>query len=122
MNDFLPGLPDQRGTEPPPKFSHPGLTHRDGTQCIFVDGGWFVPLDAGGEGYDCTNAEHREISNPRRGDRVEAWLKTRRDEFDKTSTYGGAIHLILDGILDDYRLAADLGLSLEELEKYDGPR
>lgn len=59
---------------------------------------------------------------PQRGDAVEAWLKVRRDGFDKTSTYGGAIHMILDGILDDYRLAADMGMTLEEIERYEGPR
>lgn len=39
-------------------FTHLGVTHPNGDQCIWIDGdGWFVPLDAGGEGYDCPH-EH----------------------------------------------------------------
>lgn len=37
--------------------AHPVLTHRNGEQCILLDGGWF-PLDAGGEGGRCENSEH----------------------------------------------------------------
>jgi hypothetical protein len=29
------------------------MTHPDGTKCIWLDGEWFVPQDAGGEGYTC---------------------------------------------------------------------
>lgn len=33
---------------------HDLYTHRDGHVCVLVeDGTWFVPLDAGGEGYPC---------------------------------------------------------------------
>lgn len=36
------------------EYTHPGYTHSDGTQCVLLeDGTWFVPLDAGGEGYPC---------------------------------------------------------------------
>lgn len=39
--------------------AHPVYQHRDGSKCIWLDGtGWFVPLDAGGEGYDCRSPEH----------------------------------------------------------------
>jgi len=45
------------------QFTHPGFTHRDGTQCIWVDGGWFVPLDAGGEGYPCEQEHPGDLSS-----------------------------------------------------------
>ena len=35
------------------QFAHPMVTHTDGSKCIWLDGEWFVPLDAGGEGYTC---------------------------------------------------------------------
>lgn len=41
--------------------AHDAYTHRDGRTCILVDGVWFVPLDVGGEGYDC----EREHGPPR---------------------------------------------------------
>lgn len=35
-------------------MSHDVYQHADGATCILVeDGTWFVPLDAGGEGYPC---------------------------------------------------------------------
>jgi hypothetical protein len=38
----------------PELAAHDMFTHRDGRVCILVeDGTWFVPLDAGGEGYAC---------------------------------------------------------------------
>jgi hypothetical protein len=34
--------------------AHDMYTHRNGRVCILLeDGTWFVPLDIGGEGYDC---------------------------------------------------------------------
>jgi hypothetical protein len=37
--------------------AHPLFQHPNGDQCIWIDtesgGYWFVPLDAGGEGYAC---------------------------------------------------------------------
>jgi hypothetical protein len=45
------------------QFTHPGFTHRDGTQCIWVDGGWWVPLDAGGEGYPCEQEHPGDLSS-----------------------------------------------------------
>jgi hypothetical protein len=33
--------------------AHDMYTHGNGQICILVDGTWFVPLDAGGEGYLC---------------------------------------------------------------------
>lgn len=35
-------------------MAHDVYQHDDGTKCIFDSGEWFVPLDAGGEGYTCT--------------------------------------------------------------------
>lgn len=34
-------------------MTHDMYTHEDGSKCVFVSGEWFVPLDAGGEGYSC---------------------------------------------------------------------
>lgn len=36
-------------------MTHDAYHHADGTVCIWLDGlnVWFVPLDVGGEGYDC---------------------------------------------------------------------
>lgn len=48
--------------------------------------------------------------HPHRGDQVEAWIKERRDSVvDRTKWFA------LDDLLDEYRLAADTGLSLEEV-------
>jgi len=37
------------------EVTHDAYHHADGTICIWLDGlnVWFVPLDVGGEGYDC---------------------------------------------------------------------
>lgn len=35
------------------EFAHESFTHTDGRVCIWLDDHWFVPLDAGGEGYGC---------------------------------------------------------------------
>jgi hypothetical protein len=45
-----------------------------------------------------------------RGDAVEAWIKSKRDEH----LQGTAEWHALDGLLDAYRLHADCGTSLEE--------
>lgn len=56
---------------------------------------------------------------PHRGDQVEAWIKQRRD--DQPQPQDGTRHLIgaaweaLDNLLDEYRLAADTGRSLENM-------
>lgn len=59
---------------------------------------------------------------PQRTDQVEAWLKAKRDGFNKEDAYGRGLWHVMDSILDEYRLAADMGLTLEEVLKYDGPR
>lgn len=46
-----------------------------------------------------------ELHVPRRGDAIEAWLKQKRDEYPPTDEEWTG----LDGLLDDYRLAADTG-------------
>jgi hypothetical protein len=58
------------------------------------------------------NLEMRNMPDhhPRRGDQVEAWIKARRDEWD----YDTHSWRALNDLLDDYRDAADFGLSLEE--------
>lgn len=41
------------------EFTYDAYTHaEDGRVCIWVDDYWFVPLDAGGEGFSCTRV-HR---------------------------------------------------------------
>ena len=55
---------------------------------------------------------------PRRGDACEAWLKARRDSL----LYGGQdlydeTWQLLDELLEDYRLHADLGIPLNESTK-----
>lgn len=47
---------------------------------------------------------------PRRGDRVEQWLKAQRDLcIGHASTYD-----VVDGLLDEYRLHADTGTPLDQ--------
>ncbi len=41
--------------------AHPMMVHRNGDKCVWIDDRWFVPLDAGGEGYACGNPEHQEM-------------------------------------------------------------
>jgi hypothetical protein len=55
--------------------------------------------------------EHRK---PHRGDPVAEWLKARRDHL----LLGGCReqYQAIDTLLDDYRLAADTGKTLAELE------
>jgi hypothetical protein len=48
---------------------------------------------------------------PRRGSDVEAWLMAKRDE--QHHYYGPEWHVI-DQLLDEYRLRADIGLMLSE--------
>lgn len=48
---------------------------------------------------------------PQRGDQVEAWVKDCRDIFEEGSTSWAA----LDMLLDEYRLAADNMMSLENM-------
>ena len=43
------------------------ITHTDGTKCIWLDGEFFVPLDAGGEGYACPK-EHPWMPEPMTSD------------------------------------------------------
>lgn len=52
---------------------------------------------------------------PRRGDQVEAWIKDRRDEHKSRSDWGDTVAEALDNLLDEYRLAADTGQSLENI-------
>lgn len=54
--------------------------------------------------------EERRTAGPRRGDAVEAWLKGQRDDRPADSTAWHA----LDIALDDYRLHADTGTSLDQ--------
>jgi len=51
----------------------------------------------------------QEDSLPRRGDAVEAWLKTQRDRHPRDSSWW-----VLDELLDDYRLHADTSTPLAE--------
>lgn len=52
---------------------------------------------------------------PRRGSDVEAWIRREREACDTWGDRQG--WLLLDGLLDQYRLRADLGLTLtEEIE------
>ena len=42
------------------EFAHDSYTHAsDGRVCILLEFGWFVPLDAGGEGFDCERPHGR---------------------------------------------------------------
>lgn len=67
-------MTDTPGTEKQERAAYPALTHRDGTQCVWVGDHWFVPLDVGGEGYACQHDEHAEIDA--RGARPEpAWRR-----------------------------------------------
>lgn len=62
---------------------------------------------------------HAPAFHPRRGDEVEAWLKRRRDAYDKDSPhqpYRGA-WTALDDALDNYRLHADTGTPLSRDEE-----
>jgi hypothetical protein len=56
---------------------------------------------------------------PHRGDQVEAWIKDRRDQHEPkqpgTEHLIGAAYDALDNLLDEYRLAADTGQSLENI-------
>jgi hypothetical protein len=59
-----------------------------------------------------TNDEMKGMSDhyPRRDDQVAAWIKQRRDDAgDRTKAWA------LDDLLDEYRLAADTGQSLENM-------
>jgi hypothetical protein len=53
---------------------------------------------------------------PHRGNQVEAWIKDRRDALGSSSAEPWQI---LDDLLDEYRLAADTGMSLEEIVNID---
>jgi hypothetical protein len=54
---------------------------------------------------------------PHRDDQVAAWIKERRDEIRKNTPLGEFMngYRQLDDLLDEYRLAADTGRSLEEM-------
>ncbi|MFD8488678.1 hypothetical protein [Streptomyces sp. NPDC059712] len=56
-----------------------------------------------------TEAQHQ----PRRGDQFEAWLKTQRDSFGWHGANDRRLYDTLDGILDRYRLHADMGVPLD---------
>lgn len=43
---------------PDDEFHTDVYIHTDGRTCIWADGYWFVPLDAGGEGYGCDREHH----------------------------------------------------------------
>ncbi|MFJ4932356.1 hypothetical protein ACIP8U_00595 [Streptomyces pseudovenezuelae] len=50
---------------------------------------------------------------PRRGDQFEAWLKAQRDGFGWQGANDRKLYDALDGLLDQYRLHADMGTSLD---------
>lgn len=45
---------------------------------------------------------------PERGDQVDQWLRRRRDELEGV----GGFWVVIDNLLDDYRLHADTGTPL----------
>lgn len=53
----------------------------------------------------------RAAHQPRRGDAVEVWLRARRDEY---SEQHDTQWDVIDELLDDYRLHAATGVSLDE--------
>ena len=53
---------------------------------------------------------------PRRGSDVEAWIKRERD----LNAPGCGEHTALDDLLDDYRLRADEGRTLTDMEDHHG--
>lgn len=64
------------------------------------------------------NLEMRNMQDhyPHREDQVEAWIKDRRDQFKEGSPgYSDILFQALDNLLDEYRLAADTGQSLNEV-------
>lgn len=55
-----------------------------------------------------------EYTRPRRGDEVEAWIKRARDSYWRGEGYADVdAWNALDNLLDDYRLHADTGTSLD---------
>jgi hypothetical protein len=56
-------------------------------------------------------APQRPLYRPVRGDQVEAWIKEWRDHYIGS---GFTVWDVLDDMLDEYRLRADLGRSLSE--------
>ncbi len=70
-------------------------------------------------GYDRLAAALKALefyTSPHRGDQVEAWIKTFRDEWPQHHREWHG----LDKLLDDYRLHADTGTPLDE-DVTDGP-
>lgn len=64
----------------------------------------------------------RPEHTPRRGSDVEAWLKTFRDRFDETGIAEGDLRWnVLDDLLDEYRLRADVGAALDVPAERLGP-
>ena len=64
---------------------------------------------------------------PHRDDQVEAWIKDRRDQIRLDTPLGDVMvgWIQLNDLLDEYRLAADTGMSLDEVvnpEKYEQRR
>jgi hypothetical protein len=51
-------------------------------------------------------------TRPRRGDAFEAWLKTERDSYGSHAANDREMYDILDNLLDQYRLHADMGVPL----------
>lgn len=49
--------------------------------------------------------------SPRRGDAVEHWIKAKRDALDQQMPELHLRWVALDDLLDDYRLAADTGMT-----------
>lgn len=64
-----------------------------------------------------SNLDMRNMEDhyPRRDDQVAAWIKDRRDES------ANAAWAALDDLLDEYRLAADTGQTLEEMVNGEHP-
>lgn len=61
--------------------------------------------------------DHATTMQPKRGDEVEAWLKHVRDEY----PHGYGEWNALDNLLDEYRLRADTGLTLDRPIEEAGP-
>jgi hypothetical protein len=86
------------------------LPHVDGVpdRMIALHREWFDEVPADAVGHDLL--PHRDDLLPHRDDVVAAWLRERRGERPERSTW--ASYDAIDALLDEYRLRADLGLSL----------
>lgn len=64
-----------------------------------------------------TNLDMRNMNDhyPQRDNQVAAWIKDRRDQYPKDHSLAPSAWDALDNLLDEYRLAADTGQSLENI-------